>query len=96
MATPAPLCFSEGFEGPDVVELMEADEATFAWLQGAGPAPAGAPPLCEGGLAPEPVMAIVAEMAERVRPLHAAASAWLVVADGEENWGSVLACAEAA
>ncbi len=65
------------------VELIEADDALFAWLKGEADAPAGVPPVCAGGLAPDVVIGIVADMAARVAPLHAGPSAWLVASGGE-------------
>ncbi|UIJ45911.1 GNAT family N-acetyltransferase [Sphingomonas cannabina] len=66
-----------------MLTLIPADEAVFAWLLGDAPAPADAPPICEGGLAPPEVVAVVARMAARVRPSYDTPSAWMMVADGE-------------
>ncbi|MBC9034437.1 GNAT family N-acetyltransferase [Sphingomonas sp. JC676] len=65
------------------MELIPADQAVFDWLLKGAPAPAGMPLVCEGGLAPDAVMPIVADMAACVRPHYSGASAWLAVADGE-------------
>jgi RimJ/RimL family protein N-acetyltransferase len=65
-----------------MIELHPADKHTFdRLLNGQSLAPSLA--VCPGGLAPPEVMAIVADMAAKVRADFAGDSAWLVVAQGE-------------
>jgi RimJ/RimL family protein N-acetyltransferase len=65
-----------------MIQLRSADAQTFDWLIGAAPL-ADAPALCPGGLAPPEVMAIVIDMAAKVRAGFTGESAWMIIADDE-------------
>jgi RimJ/RimL family protein N-acetyltransferase len=55
----------------------------FAWLLGDAPAPADAPAICDGGVAPPPVVELIRGIAAGNRELFGGPVAWLVVAGGE-------------
>ncbi|HEX7695725.1 MAG TPA: GNAT family N-acetyltransferase [Sphingomonas sp.] len=58
-------------------------DGDFAWLLGEGPAPASAPAVCEGGIAPREVIELIRGVAAKNREALGGDVAWLVVADGE-------------
>ncbi len=66
-----------------MVELTAMQDSDFAWLLGDGPAPAQAPAICDGGVAPVPVIELIRGVAARNRDALGGDVAWLVVADGE-------------
>jgi RimJ/RimL family protein N-acetyltransferase len=64
------------------MHLLPMTDAHFAWLLGE-PAPADAPPLAEGGLAPDEIVALLRGVAAEVGPQIDGEAAWMMVADGE-------------
>ncbi len=58
-------------------------DSHFAWLLGQGPAPADAPVICAGGVAPEAVVELIRGVAARNREALGGEVAWLVAAEGE-------------
>jgi RimJ/RimL family protein N-acetyltransferase len=58
-------------------------DGDFAWLLGEGPATAGAPAICEGGVAPPEVVELIRGVAAKNRDALGGDVAWLVVADSE-------------
>ena len=65
-----------------MVELRAMADGDFAWLLGEMPA-AGAPTVCEGGVAPAPVVELIRGVAAGNRDKIDGPVAWLVVAEGE-------------
>jgi len=66
-----------------MVELRAMEDGDFAWLLGQGPAPAEAPRVCDGGVAPDAVVDLIRSVAAANREVLASDVAWLVVAEGE-------------
>lgn len=66
-----------------MVELTAMQDSDFAWLLGDGPAPADAPAICEGGVAPRDVVELIRGVAAKNREALGGEVAWLVVTDGE-------------
>jgi RimJ/RimL family protein N-acetyltransferase len=74
------------FSSPEerfVVELKAMQDSDFVWLLGEGPAPAEAPAICEGGVAPATVVDLIRGVAAKNREALGGDVAWLVVAGGE-------------
>ena len=66
-----------------MVELRAMQDSDFAWLLGESPAPASAPAVCEGGIAPREVIELIRGVAAKNREALGGEVAWLVVADNE-------------
>lgn len=64
------------------MHLLPMTDAHFAWLLG-GPAPADAPRLAEGGLAPSDIVELLQGVAAEVGPKVDGTAAWMMVVDGE-------------
>jgi RimJ/RimL family protein N-acetyltransferase len=58
-------------------------DSDFAWLLGEGPAPAEAPAICEGGVAPRDVVELIRGVAARNRAALGREVSWLMVSEGE-------------
>lgn len=67
----------------DLIELRAMQDGDFAWLLGEGPAPVGAPAICDGGVAPPAVVELIRGVAAKNRAAIGGDVAWLVVAEGE-------------
>jgi RimJ/RimL family protein N-acetyltransferase len=58
-------------------------DGDFAWLLNDGPAPANAPTVCEGNVAPRDVIELIRGVAARNRDAIGGDVAWLMIHDGE-------------
>ena len=65
------------------MRLQAIDDMGFAWLMGEGAAPAGAPSLPEGGIAPDAVMGLLRGLAASVGSVLDGEVAWLMIVGGE-------------
>lgn len=59
------------------------EDSDFAWLLGEGPAAVNPPAICDGGVAPVEVIALIRGVAAKNRKVLGGDVAWLVVAEGE-------------
>jgi len=69
--------------GGNAVRLQAIDDMGFAWLMGEGAAPADAPSLPEGGIAPDAVMGLLRGLAASVGSVLDGEVAWLMIVGGE-------------
>ena len=65
------------------MRLQAVDDADFAWLMGEGAAPADAPELPEGRIAPDAVMGLLRGLAASVGSVLDGEVAWLMIVGGE-------------
>jgi RimJ/RimL family protein N-acetyltransferase len=66
-----------------MIDLRAMQDRDFAWLLGESPAPADAPPLCEGNVAPREVIELIRGVAARNSGSIGGDVAWLMIAQGE-------------
>jgi len=70
------------------MHLLPMTDAHFAWLLGKTPAPADAPPICDGGVAPPAVIELIRGVAAGNRDAIGGDVAWLIVV-GDEAVGMI-------
>ena len=66
-----------------MIELRPIGDGDLAWLVGESPAPPDAPRVCDGGIAPAQILALLRTVATSLREALRGDVCWLILAQGE-------------